>query len=448
MSGRDAAWSGDPAAEPEALAAGETALIYGGTWAGPTLVRGKGCRVWDDTGKEYIDCGSQAWTLNTGHCNKEVIDAAFRQARRLAHVRGGHNTPSRLLLARKLSEIAPGRLKKVGFGIGGSLSMESAFKLAMVNRPEAEVFITLYNAWHGASLATMAASWVPTQTKGSFGPGRKFQPFMGKFLRVPNPYCYRCYFDRQYPDCDFLCARMLELKITKEADGPVAGFALEPVQGNGGQIPAPVEYLRKVREICDKYGVLLIYDEIQTAFGRMGKMFAAEFYGVHPDIMALAKAMANGFAIGGIIADERLKLFEPTGEDVYTFGNSPMAQAAALANIDYIEKHKLCERAAEMGAYFTRHLRELQKEFPEIGDIRGPGLHIGVELVRNPISKEPAGQETHDLYNEALKRGVIFGLGGAVPNVVKIKPPLVITTKEADRILEVFSGCLRAVFRK
>jgi 4-aminobutyrate aminotransferase-like enzyme len=417
----------------------EDICIYDDIHEGLFLVEADGC----------TDCQAQAWSLNAGHSNHELIEAAIRQLRVLSHVRTCNDTFPRIRLVQRLSEIAPGNLKKVGLSLGGSQASESAFKLAMVNRPGAREFITLYNAYHGSSLATIAASWTPTQTLGigQYGYGMKFQPFLNGFLRVPNPYCYRCYFGEEYPNCRLTCAKVLELTIAKGATGPVAGVYLEPLQGVGGQIPCPPEYLREVRSICDKYGVLMMFDEVQTAFGRMGTMFAADYYGVYPDIIAVAKAMSNGWPTGAILADTKLKGFECQVEDAYTFGNNAVIQAATLACIDYIIESDLCGRAKEMGAYITGRLNELQKDYPQIGDVRGPGLHIGVEFVQDPETKEPAIDETVRIYGESLERGVLFGLGGSVKNVLKIKPPLTITKQEADRVLEVFEEVVETVFR-
>lgn len=415
---------------------------------GPFLVEANDCIIKDIDGKEYIDCQAQLWTLNCGHNNPSVIEAVIRQIKLISHVRPMHDTFPRVRLIEKLVDIAPGNLKKVGLSLSGSTASESAFKLAMINRPDAMNFITLYGAWHGNSLATIAASWPPTQILGidQYGFGTKFRPFLNNFLRVPNPYCYRCYFGEEYPKCKLTCARVLELTIEKAASGPVAGVYLEPIQGSGGQIPCPVEYLREVRRICNKYDVLMMFDEVQTAFGRMGKMFAAEYYGVQPDIMALAKALGNGWPIGAILADTKLKGFVPGGEDGYTYANNAVTHAATLANLNYIIDNNLCERATESGAYITKCLKELQKRYPQIGDIRGPGLHIGVEFVKDPESKEPANEETMRFYNESLKRGVNFGLGGAVKNVLKIKPPLTIPRELIDKILDVFEDVTELIF--
>jgi 4-aminobutyrate aminotransferase-like enzyme len=292
----------------------------------------------------------------------------------------------------------------------------------------------------------MAASWMGTQTPGHFGPGVKFLPFMHNFVRVPNAYCYRCPRRAAHPECSPECAAPLRDTIRRGVDGPVAAVLLEPIQGNGGQIPFPVPFLQEVRRLCDEFGILLIFDEIQTGFGRTGRMFAAELVGVTPDIMVLSKSMGGGFPIAAVVADDRLKMFEPTGEDVYTFGSNPIAQAAALKVIEILERDRIPERVARMGAIFTRGLLDLQVKYPQIGDIRGPGLFIGVEMVKDPETKEPAPTEAKRIVEEAWNRGVILAVASALPNVIKIKPPLIIEEAEVAFVLDVLADCLKVVF--
>ena len=422
---------------------------YGSAWLGPVLTGGKGTRVTDIEGKSYIDCTAQAWTLALGYNHPEVTEAALAQMRTLPHVRAGFPTLPRLQLAKRLADLCPGRLNVVTYSPTGSLGNEAAMKLALINRPGAHRFVTFYNAYHGNTFATMAMSWTPTMTPGRFGPGVKFLPFMGHVVRVPNPYAYRCPRRAQHAvagECDAGCAQPLRDALRYAVDGPVAAVLLEPVQGNGGQIPFSAAFTREVRRICDEFGVLLIFDEIQTGFGRTGRMFAAEGLGVTPDIMVLSKSLGGGFPIAAVVSDDRLKQFEPTGEDVYTFGSNPVAQAAALKVIEILERDRIPEHAATMGALFTRGLQALQSEYPQIGDVRGPGLFIGVELVKDPVSREPAPAETTQLVAEAWKRGVILATGAALPNVLKIKPPLVIDEAEVQTVLGVLGECLKAVF--
>jgi 4-aminobutyrate aminotransferase/4-aminobutyrate aminotransferase/(S)-3-amino-2-methylpropionate transaminase len=439
---------------PEQLAEFQQYIGSGAAWLGPVLVGGQGCRVTDANGKSYLDCTSQAWTLALGYNHPEVIEATVTQARTLAHVRAGFPTIPRLLLAKRLADLCPGRLSRVINAPTGSLAVEAALKLAMINRPGAQRFITFYHAYHGSSLATMAASWMGTQTArlgspgppGHFGPGVKFLPFMQHFVRVPNAYCYRCPRRPSSPDCSPECAAPLRDTIQRGVDGPVAAVLLEPIQGNGGQIPFPAPFLREVRRICDEFGILLIFDEIQTGFGRTGRMFAADLVGVTPDILVLSKSMGGGFPIAAVVADDRLKSFEPTGEDVYTFGSNPIAQAAALKVIEILERDRIPEHVARMGATLTRGLLELQAKHPQIGDVRGPGLFIGVEMVKDPGSKEPAPVEARRIVEEAWNRGVILATASALPNVIKIKPPLIIQEPDISLVLDVLADCLKLVF--
>jgi 4-aminobutyrate aminotransferase-like enzyme len=421
---------------------------YGAGWLGPALVGGEGCRVTDINGKSYLDCTSQAWSLALGYNHPEVLDAAMTQAKTLGHVRAGFPTIPRLLLAKRLADLCPGRLKKVINAPTGSLAVEAAMKLALINRPEAHRFITFYHAYHGSTLATMAAGWMPTQTPGRFGPGTKFLPFMHNIVRVPNPYCYRCPLGLTYPACNAACAAPLRDTIVRGVDGPVAAVMLEPIQGNGGQIPFPAIFVKEVRRICDEFGIPLVFDEIQTGFGRTGRMFATELLGVTPDILVLSKSMGGGFPIAAVVADDRLKQFEPTGEDVYTFGSNPIAQAAALKVIEILERDRIPEHAARMGELFTRGLKRLQDRYPQIGDVRGPGLFIGLEMVKDPLTKEPAPAEAKRIVGEAWSRGVILAVASALPNVIKIKPPLIISEAEVDTVLQILADCLEAVYAR
>ncbi len=431
---------------PERAAELQHYIGYGASWLGPALVSGEGCRVTDIHGKSYIDCTSQAWSLALGYNHPEVNEAAIAQMRTLAHVRAGFPTIPRLLLAKRLADLCPGHLKKVISAPTGSLAVEAAMKLALINRPGAHRFITFYHAYHGSTFATMAAGWMPTQTQGRLGPGAKFLPFMENVVRVPNPYCYRCPLALTYPGCGAACVGSLGDTIVRGVDGPVAAVMLEPIQGNGGQIPFPSLFVKEVRRICDEFGIPLVFDEIQTGFGRTGRMFALEASEVVPDLLVLSKSMGGGFPIAAVVADDRLRQFEPTGEDVYTFGSNPVAQAAALKVIEILERDRIPEHAARMGALFTEGLKRMQARYPQIGDIRGPGLFIGVEMVKDPNTKEPASDEAKAVVGQAWQRGVILATASALPNVIKIKPPLIIGEAEVGTVLDVFADCVKAVF--
>lgn len=405
-----------------------------------------GSIVKDIHGNEYLDCTSQAWTLNVGYVHPDVIFATQFQAERLTHVRYGYPTIPRIKLVNKLSQIAPDPLKKVSIqNQGGSTAIEAAMKLSMINKPKASVFVTTWLGYHGATLATITASnWMPN-------PLIRF-PNFGKqhFVKAPYPYCYRCRGNQDPKDCDLECLELLHNTLLFGTNAPVAGVIIEPMQGPGGQVPAPQRYIEGLRKMCDEENVYLIWDEAQTAFGRVGKMFASEIYGVTPDMMALTKALGGGLPIGATLAHEKLESFTPA-EEHSTFGSSPLIMAAALINIEVIQRLNLPRRAEKIGAHITKRLQKIQAKNDHIGDIRGPGLFIGIEIVKDKKNKEPANSLADGIVREGLKRGVIFDL--SMPfmrnlrfqrNVVKIKPPLTITEEQADQAVDTFEESIKA----
>ena len=422
----------------EDLEQGRKHLMSGSVGGGlPIIINGgSGAVVTDTAGKEYIDCTSQAWPFTIGFNHPKVKEAVIEQINNITQVRTSFETVPKLLLLKKLGEIAPANLKKFCFSLHGSTAMESAMKLAMTNRPEGKKFLVPFQGYSGRTLATIAASW-------PFHPISKlFAPFMQNFVRFPSAYCYRCTFDLEKESCGFACAEFTR-KILKQGSEPIIGLIIEAMQAHGGMIEFPEGYLKRLREICDEFGILLLFDEIQTGFGRMGAMFASDLYGVYPDIMAFGKALGGGYPIAGVM--ERMDLLSPEpGTDSYTFAHFPVSFAAAYATLKVIEEERILEKARKIGEYFTTRLEELQSKYEEIGDIRGPGVMIGVELVKNRKTKEMANELTHAIVKEAVGKGVIFGesLMKGLGNVLKIKPPAVITESQADQVLEVFEELL------
>ncbi len=401
--------------------------------------------VKDVNGKEYIDMTAQAWTLNLGYVHPDILYSVYLQMQKLTHVRYGFPTIPRIKLINKLTQLAPGKLKRVSFNNeGGGLAVEASIKLALVNKPEGRTFITFWRGYHGSTLTTISASnYLPFIIRFSgFG--------LDRFVKVPFPYCYRCPFNFEYPNCNLECLNVLESTLKRGVNEPVAGVIMEPIQGPGGQIPAPKEYIKGVRQVCDENNVYLIWDESQTAFGRVGEMFAADLYSTTPDIMALTKALGGGFPIGALLAREDLKGFSE-GEEHTTFGSNPVMFAAALVNLEVIQRLNLAKKAKETGKYITKRLEEMKEDYELIGDVRGPGLFIGVELVKDKETKEPATEEADNLVAEAMKRGVIFDLSMPeitftnefIRNVIKFKPPLTITQEEVDKALNVFEESLK-----
>ncbi|HEY0290214.1 MAG TPA: aspartate aminotransferase family protein [Pseudomonas sp.] len=394
------------------------------------LVKARGSLVWDDTGKEYIDCTAQAWSNNLGANDPRVVEAAIAQLREMTHIRPNFGSAAHTRLVAKLREVSPQSLNQMGFALHGSLAGEMAMKLAFKNRPQAQNLIVLQDGYHGRSLATLGASWPH--------PNNPFLPIQPRFTRVPHPYPYRTRMGMDPEAESQLCLGLLEETILKGVDGPVAAVMMEPIQGNGGHIEFPRSYYKGVREICDRHGVLMIFDEVQTGFGRMGTMWAADYYDVAPDIIIFGKGVGGGFPLAGILAHDRLKWFDE-GEEALTFGHFPVSLAAGYATVEAIVADGLCEKARLSGEYATERLLEMQTRHPLIGDVRCPGLMASIELVKDRTSKEPARGESQEVYRLGLERGVLFGESryAGLGNLIKVKPPLDIERAQLSRALDV-----------
>jgi 4-aminobutyrate aminotransferase-like enzyme len=414
-------------------------------WGRVPIVFTEGKGVWlnDIDGKKYIDCTAQAWTLNCGHQHPKIIKAAKEQLEKLAYINLCYDIPVRNLLIKKLAEIAPGELgQKQIFATSGSEACEIAFQLA-AKYNQGQNIICLSNSYHGRTFGAIAASF------GMNSPKKGIERFLSSgFICMPNYYCYRCYFGLEYPKCGLFCATFIDTMLDRVKYGKIAGIIVEPIQGPGGQIPSPPDYLKKVREICNKHGITLIFDEIQTAFGRCGTMFGAEYYGAIPDIMTISKAFSSGWPISAVLTNDKYDLFKPNAEYIITTAAHPVLCASALATIEVLKEEKLLENATKMGKSITKRLNEMAENYELIGDVRGPGLHIGVELVKNRRTKEPAVEETKQFLSQALKNGAIFGGAGAgteLLSVIKVKPPLIINEGEVDIAMNIFEKTLKEI---
>jgi len=416
----------------EDLNAGRKALLSGAVGAAVSKIyaKARGAKFWTDDGMEYIDCTSQAWSLGVGACHPTVMEAVKAQLDYFTHVRTNFDTVPKLLLSKKLAEIAPGDLNRVAYCLHGTTAVEGAMKLALRNRPGRKYFVTLWDGYAGRTLATIDLTY-PHPTP--------FLDYTGHKIRLPQAYCYRCAYERAYPECDLFCVKMMDKFIANALDGQPVALFMEPIQASGGMIPFPKPYYQAVRQLCDRHDMLLVWDEIQTAFGRVGEMFAAKLYDTVPDILVFGKSIGGGFPLAGSLQREHLRGFEP-GDHSFTFAHFPISMVAGLATLKAIEEENHLENCRRMGTYFTERLLELKAKYELIGDVRGPGLMIGIELVRNRETKEPAGEESYRFVEEGFKRGVLFGHAkyAGMGNVVKIKPPLVITDAQAERVMEVF----------
>ena len=429
-----------PSYADDDLADGRAALLSGwssGSEAGLVITRASGALVWDSKGNEYIDCTSMAWSNNIGASVPEVVEAAFAQARQLSHLRSNFDSIPLLLLSKAMTDAAPGDLKRIGFTLHGSLAVEMAMKLAMINRPRhTGPWLALTDGYHGRSLSSMGLGWPH--------PNHAFDRAYPPVLRIPQPYAYRS--GRSAEDEVDYCIGELRDAISRRATGLPPAFFMEPVQGNGTQLDFPRRYYHEVRQICTEHDILLVFDEVQTGFGRTGKMWAAEHYGVTPDILVFGKGVGGGFPLAGVLASTALAGFQP-GDEALTFGEFPVSLAAGLAALEVLRRDGLLQACADMGRYASHALHQMKPRHPLIGDIRGPGLLIGIELVRDQQTREPATAETLEVYRRAMDQGVIFGTTryAGLGNVLKVKPPFTITRAQMDRVLDVLDQVLTAV---
>ena len=402
------------------------------------IEKASGSTVTDVDGREYLDCFAGISVVNAGHCNPEVAAAAKAQIDKLIHCASYlyHAQPV-ADLAEKMAQIAPGKnLKKSFFGNGGAEAIEGALKLARLFTGKHE-FISLYASFHGRS-------WGALSITGNYGRKKKGGPYAPGISFAPAPYAYRSLWPNDPEECARHCARSIDEIVRFATSNDVAAFIAEPVMGEGGIIVPPANYFKEVKKVLDHYGILLIADEVQSGFGRTGKMFAIEYYGVEPDILVTAKGIADGFPLSAYtVRPEIADAYKP-GDHLSTFGGNPVSCAAALANIAYMQRENLPARALESGDYAMNRLRDLQRNNALIGDVRGAGLMIGVELVKDS-EKTPATAEAEALRDVCLKNGLIVGVGGVYGNVIRFQPPLVITKDQIDRAVEVFSEALAAI---
>ncbi len=405
------------------------------------MTEAKGSIVKDINGKEYVDgisiCGGPT---GVGNAHPRVVKAVVEQAQELPAATPWFVNIPKIELADKLSRILPRGLSKINFFCAGGEAVEFAIRTAIRSSGKKEV-IGLHTGFHGVTIGchSLGGSW-----------NRKGLPTVPGFRQIPPAYCYRCSYGKQYPGCDFECAKALENMIEYGSYDDVAAFVLEPMLGQGGHTIPPKPYFQIIREICDRYGVLLIFDEIQTGFGRTGKMWAADYYEVKPDIMAIGKAMGGGIPVSATVVREDMPLpLVGETECVTTFGGSPISCAAASAVVDIVVEENLPQKAGETGGFMMERLRQIKDRHPLIGDIRGAGLFIGVELVKDKKTKEKATEEANRVVQECLRRGVILLLSySGKGNVVKIKPPMNIGRNLVGRIVDVLDESLKVVEKK
>lgn len=435
----NAEYQWQPFADPNAVAKDKPLIIEAG----------KGAIVHDIDGKEYIDGQGGLWNVNAGHGRKEIIEAITEQLNRLQYYSlfGGTTHSGSIELSKLLVETTSQEgMKRAFFSTGGSESVETAFKLArqywkLKGQAQRTKIISLHHAYHGVGYGGLSANGTPAFR-------RMFEPLMAGFFRVESPYFYRNPFTDDPAELARICAMMLERAIIDQSPETVAAFIAEPIQGAGGIIVPPAEYWPLVRAVCDKYGVLLIADEVVTGFGRTGSMFGSRMWGVKPDMMIFAKGINSGYVpLGATMFNERIEqAFENHPDAGFMHGNTylahPLACAAAIANIDIIVKEGLAENAGDVGSYFIGRLSELAKRQKNVGEVRGRGLMIGVELVADKKTKTRFADSDyfgHLVARRCRDNGVLIR---NVYDTFIISPPLILTKAQVDRMVEVMDEAL------
>ena len=401
-----------------------------------TVESARGATVTATDGTEYTDLYSGIGVVNTGHVPPKVAEAAKRQIDKVVHSCSYvYHVPVVADLAERLAQVTPGRLQKTFFGNSGAEAVEGALRLARVFTGRREI-IALQGSFHGRTAGALAV------TGNALRKHRGGAQIAGiAFVPTPNPYrCRMC-----AGSCSLACADAVEDTIRYDTSDDVAAFIVEPIIGEGGIIPLPAGYLRRVKDILDARGILLIADEVQSGFGRSGRMFAIEAYDIEPDIMTMAKGIASGFPLGAFIAREEIADAFAPGDHMSTFGGNPVSCAAGVATIDMLVEERLPERAARVGSAVMARLDAFAAESELVGDVRGSGLMIGVELVRNRETKEPATAEAAAVKRHCRERGVLIGIGGSLGNVVRIQPPLVIGEEELDRAVGVIEEAVSSL---
>lgn len=396
------------------------------------------CRIVDPNGKEYLDFTASWGVANTGYGHPAIRQAIKDQLdlNSFTTLTSILNEPS-VALAEQLTQKVPGgKEKKVFFGLSGSDANDCAAKLAPLytGRPR---LISFFGAYHGQTMGSLAVSGHTAQAKFIGG---------GHVVKVPYPYCYRCPFDKDSDDCNCFCVDFIEKNVFSSISPPedTAAIFAEAIQCDGGDIVPPPGYFQRLQNLCKKHNILLIMDEVKIGVGRTGKFFGFEHFDVEPDVVIFGKPIASGMPLSGVIADQDF-LDCITAGHLFTTAGNPVSAAAGLATLQVIEDEKLIDKAADSGEYFLKRLKELQESYNLIGDVRGRGLVIGVELVRDRKTKEPADVEAAKICYSAFNKGLAVFYVGLYSNVLEIMPPLTITKADIDIGIDILEASMKDV---
>jgi 4-aminobutyrate aminotransferase len=400
--------------------------------------RGRGVVVEDVDGNEFLDFSAGIAVVSTGHCHPEVVKAIQKQAGELIHMSGtDFYYENMITLAERLAKIAPmSGPVRVYYGNSGTEAIEAAMKMARYHTRRQGI-IAFYGAFHGRTMGALSMTASKVQQR------RRFFPLVPGVEHVPFPYLYRR--PEGTSEAQFVkeCVSFIEEKIFKTVMPPeeCAAIFIEPIQGEGGYVPAPKEYMQELRRICDKHGILLVADEVQCGAGRTGKMFAIEHTGVEPDIVTIAKGIASGMPLGVTLARAEIMDWVP-GSHASTFGGNPICIEAALATMDVLERDAM-RNAEVVGNHILRRAGRWVESHPMVGDARGRGLMIGIEIVKDKQTRATAHDERDRIVELAFERGVLFL--GSGENTIRVAPPLIVTQEQADIAMDVLEECIRIV---
>jgi len=398
--------------------------------------RGEGAMVQDVDGNRFLDFNAGIAVVATGHCHPRVVKAIQQQAARLIHMSGTDFYYEAMVgLAEKLSEIAPGAVeRRVSFCNSGAEAIEGAIKLARWSTGRDKI-IAFFGSFHGRTMGALSLTARKAVQRVGFG------PLVPGVVHAPYPYCYRCPFGKEPENCAVECVKHIEDTLLKTIApaAETAAIVVEPVQGEGGYVVPPKKFFDELARVATKNGILLVFDEVQCGMGRTGKMWAAEHFDAVPDILAVAKGIASGMPLGATVARHDLMTWPP-GAHASTFGGNPVSCEAALVTITLLEEG-LMENAARMGTYLRARMRDWPARFPNVGDVRGLGLMIGIELVRDQHTKEPASQLRDQVMQLAFERGLL--VLGAGDNTIRLCPPLVVTVDQCEFALDTLEACLK-----
>jgi 4-aminobutyrate aminotransferase / (S)-3-amino-2-methylpropionate transaminase / 5-aminovalerate transaminase len=427
------------------MARREAAVVRGAYHATPVFVaKSEGAVIEDVDGNRLIDFAGGIGCLNTGHRAPAVIDALRRQLDRFLHT--SFNVlpyESYIEVCEKLNKLAPvkGPKKTILLNTGAE-AVENAIKIAR-SYTKRSAIICFEDAFHGRTYMAMATTSKAHPYKAGF------EPFPSDVYRIPYAYCFRCSYSLKYPSCEVYCARHIEDTFKRVvAAESVAAVIVEPILGEGGFVTPPAEFYPTLAEICRRYGILLIADEVQTGFARTGAMFACQRLGLEPDLVTMAKSLTGGLPMGAVTGRAEIMDAPAVGQLGGTFGGNPLACEAALAVLETIEKENLCERADLLGERFRERAAKWQTRWELIGEVRGLGAMQALELVRSKASREPADEETKQVSRYCYEHGLITITAGSYGNVIRLLMPLVITDAQMDEAMDVLEAALACVAEK